>query len=208
MENTPDPSRKNQVFDTHSLEAFFKGYCESLQKALANTDTTALGRVCEIIETAGKNGAHIYAIGNGGSAAIADHLCCDWTKSTDAEGQKPIATHSLSSNVPLYSAIANDFGFDSVFSRQISYFGKPGDVLLAISSSGNSANIIQAVEQARTIGMRVIGLTGFSGGRLKDLSDVCLHVAVANYGVVEDAHQALMHVIAQFITAKRLSGKS
>lgn len=203
-DNQTDPRIRNEVFDTSSLAGFFSGYRDRLHQSLALIDKDALGRAVQVVEEVGARGGHIYAIGNGGSAAIADHLCCDWTKGTDAQGHRPIATHSLSSNNALYSAIANDFGFPEVFSQQLGYFGKKGDVLLAISSSGNSDNIVRAAAQAKSLGMTSIGLTGFSGGRLKAMADIALHVPADNYGVVEDAHQIIMHVMAQFITARRL----
>jgi D-sedoheptulose 7-phosphate isomerase len=204
MDGKPTDTRiPNEVFGTSSLATFFGGYCERLAKSLALIDQDAVARAVTAVEAVGERGGHIYAIGNGGSAAIADHLCCDWTKGTDTAGHKPIASHSLSSNAALYSAIANDFGFPDVFSRQLQYYGKKGDLLLAISSSGNSDNIIRALEQAKTIGITIIGLTGFSGGKLKDMADIALHVPADNYGVIEDAHQIVMHVMAQFITARR-----
>lgn len=196
---------RNEVFDTNSMDTFFGGYCQRLAKCLALLDQDALARAVKAVEETGARGGHIYAIGNGGSAAIADHLCCDWTKGTDAPGHKPVASHSLSSNVALYSAIANDVGFSLVFSRQLGYFGKAGDLLLAISSSGDSDNIVNAAAQAKSLGITSIGLTGFSGGRLKAMADIALHVPADNYGVVEDAHQVIMHVMAQYITARRLN---
>ena len=199
-----DTRRPNEQFDTSSLAAFFRGYSQRLALSLALIDQDALAHAVKAIESVGEQGGHIYAIGNGGSAAIADHLCCDWTKGTVAPGHKPIATYSLSSNAALYSAIANDFGFAEVFSQQLDYFGKKGDLLLAISSSGNSDNIVGAAAKAKSLGMTSIGLTGFSGGRLKDVVDIAVHVPADNYGVVEDAHQIIMHIIAQFITARRL----
>lgn len=199
-----DPRIRNEVFDTASLAAFFGGYCDRLSQSLALIDHEALARAVKAVEETSARGGHIYAIGNGGSAAIADHLCCDWTKGTDAQGHNPIASHSLSSNAALYSAIANDFGFAEVFSQQLDYFGKKGDLLLAISSSGNSDNIVNAAAKAKSLGMTSIGLTGFSGGRLKEVADIAVHVPADNYGVIEDAHQIVMHIIAQFITARRL----
>ena len=145
-------------------------------------------------------------IGNGGSAAIADHLCCDLVKGTHVDGHPTIEVGSLTSNVALYSAIANDFGFENVFSTQIKFLGKEGDVLIAISSSGNSANIIQAVESAHALGMTSIGLSGFKGGPLKENAHIPLHVDAQNYGIVEDAHQSMMHILAQFIAGRRDAG--
>ena len=206
MEDHPNyPPMRNEVFNISSLSAFFGGYCDRLAKSLALLDQDALSRAVQAVEEAGARGGHIYAIGNGGSSSIADHLCCDWTKGTDAPGHAPIVSQSLSSNVALYSAIANDMGFSEVFARQLGYFGKAGDVLLAISSSGDSDNIVRAAERAKGLGMTSIGLTGFSGGRLKAMADIALHVPADNYGVVEDAHQVIMHVMAQYIAARRLN---
>jgi D-sedoheptulose 7-phosphate isomerase len=157
----------------------------------------------KIFEQAAKAGRRIYVVGNGGSAAIADHLCCDWTKGTNASGHPVIKTTSLSSNVALYSAVANDYGFEQVFSTQVEFFGEPGDVLVAISSSGNSPNIISAVQMAKVREMAAIGLSGFGGGRLAQEASVSLHVPFENYGIVEDAHQAIMHILAQFIVVGR-----
>jgi D-sedoheptulose 7-phosphate isomerase len=187
------------------MTLFLDGYRSRLDETIRAIDTEALKRVAEAIESAARSGGHIYTIGNGGSAAIADHLCCDWTKSTDVDGLTPIISHSLASNMPLYSAIANDFGFDEVFARQVAYFGRPGDVLIAISSSGESANVVLGAKAAKAAGMKVIGLTGFSGGKLREIADIALHAPVKNYGIVEDVHQSLMHMIAQFLTARRLN---
>ncbi len=198
-----DPRRRNETFDASSIGAYLTGYADRLQAALTSVDPEALDRACALIETAAAAGKRIYAIGNGGSAAIADHLCCDWTKGTHVEGRAAISTLSLTSNVALYSAIANDYGFEKVFSTQIGFFGAAGDVLVAISSSGDSPNIIAAVERAHAAGLSSIGLSGFKGGKLKAAAQVSLHVAADNYGVVEDAHQALMHVLAQFIAHRR-----
>lgn len=197
------PGDKNELFDTSSMASFLAGYAGRLHAALLAVDAAVLDRARAAIEQAGAQGHHIYAIGNGGSAAIADHLCCDLTKGTDHEGCQPIVSTSLAANMPLYSAIANDLEFAEVFAAQLGYFGKPGDVLLAISSSGNSENIVRAVARAKALGMTTIGLSGFAGGRLREAADISLHVPVENYGVVEDAHQALMHVLAQYITAQR-----
>ena len=187
----------------NGIGSFVEGYSQRLREGLVAVETAALERACAAIQQAGSLGRHVYAIGNGGSAAIADHLCCDITKGADTPGCPPILSTSLAANMPLYSAIANDLEFAEVFAKQIEYFGRDGDVLIAISSSGRSENILRAVKRAQERGMTAIGLSGFSGGALREVADISLHVPVNNYGVIEDAHQALMHIIAQFITAKR-----
>ena len=194
---------QNETFAMTNIASFLEGYADRLRQGLMAVDGAALERACAALQQAGAQGHHVYAIGNGGSAAIADHLCCDLTKGADVPGCPPIVTTSLAANMPLYSAIANDLEFAEVFSRQIELFGHKGDVLIAISSSGNSENILRAVRRASERDMLTIGLSGFSGGALRSLADISLHVPVDNYGVVEDAHQALMHIVAQFITARR-----
>ena len=198
-----DPRHRNETFDQSSIGAYLTSYADRLREALDTVDTSALQQALEIVEAAAIDGRHIYTLGNGGSAAIADHLCCDWTKGTHHENHPSLKTHSMTANGALYSAIANDFGFEQVFSTQVEFFGEAGDVLLAISSSGNSPNVLAAVTAAHTRKMKTIGFSGFTGGRLNMEAQVSLYVAANNYGIVEDAHQTLMHVIAQYIASKR-----
>lgn len=201
-----DPRHWNEVFDRTSISSYLSGYASKLMETLASVDPDELERARLTIEEAALAGRRLFVVGNGGSAAIADHLCCDWTKGTHTGVDPTIDTFSLSANTALYSAIANDYGFDQVFSTQVGFFGRPGDVLVAISSSGNSKNILSAVQAARERGMVTIGLCGFGGGRLSEASDIVLNVTAHNYGVVEDAHQALIHVLSQFIVLAREDG--
>lgn len=198
-----DPRHKNEMLDGTSLASYKAGYADKLKAALEAVDTVELEKALTAIKSASDAKKRIYVAGNGGSAAIAEHLCCDWTKGTHCEGHSTIRSHSLTSNVALYSAIANDYGFERVFSTQMDFFGEDGDVLIAISSSGNSQNIVQAVEAAQRMGIYVVGFSGFKGGRLAEISDASIHVAIDNYGIVEDAHQAIMHIIAQYIAFNR-----
>ena len=171
-----DPRHRNKVFDNSSIAAYAADYASQLKEAILSVDGVAIEAACGLIEQAARDGRRIYVAGNGGSAAIADHLCCDWTKGTNAAGHPVIKTTSFSSNVALYSAVANDYGFEQVFSTQVEFFGEPGDVLVAISSSGNSPNIVAAVQTARERQMATIGLSGFGGGKLAQEASVSLHV--------------------------------
>lgn len=202
-----DPRHLNERCDTSDIDSFLREYAERLRAALLGVDTGEFEHARRLIEEASSAGRRIYSIGNGGSAAIADHLCCDWVKGTYKAGHPVIDSTSLTANVALYSAIANDFGFEDVFSTQIDFLGRPGDVLVAISSSGNSRNIVNAIALAKQRGMRTIGMSGFSGGAMANDAavrpDAMLYVEVNNYGIVEDAHQALMHILAQYIAAGR-----
>ena len=203
MLSSDDPRHRNEICNTASISAYFSDYADRLRHALGTVDMAMLELARASIEETAARGARIHAIGNGGSAAIADHLCCDLVKGTHVDGHPTIEVGSLTSNVALYSAIANDFGFDEVFSRQIGFLAKPGDVLLAISSSGNSPNILAGAAAAAARGVTTIGLSGFSGGKLREIVDISLHVDASNYGIVEDAHQSIMHILAQFIACRR-----
>jgi len=199
---------ENKTFSSENITDYLQEYVLNLQNAIAKIDTHQLEKVLQKLAEVTSRGQQIYVCGNGGSAAIADHLCCDWSKGTYFKNIPSLKTQSLSANVALLTACANDFGFEHSFSQQLEMFGQKGDALVAISSSGNSANILAAVQKAKEKSMTVIGLSGFSGGKLKDACDYSLFVPFNNYGVVEDAHQILMHVLGQFFALQRGEAKS
>ena len=194
-----DPRHLNSRFNFESIEAHVKGYADVLSSALLSVDWRQLDLAIAEIEGARTRRARLWVAGNGGSAAIADHLLCDWVKGTFTPSHPPIHVHSLVSGTALLTACANDFGYEASFSCQLEMQAQPGDVLICISSSGNSANILAVLRKARAMQLKTIALTGFSGGESMQLADISLHVAVRNYGIVEDCHQILMHNIAQFI---------
>jgi D-sedoheptulose 7-phosphate isomerase/D-glycero-D-manno-heptose 1,7-bisphosphate phosphatase len=150
------------------------------------------------------SGSTIYTAGNGASAAIAQHWACDYTKGcSDLEsGFKPRVI-SLSANIPLMTAISNDISYDEVYAYQLERLANPGDVFISISSSGNSPSVVRACEVAIDKGMDVIALTGFDGGRTRDLAHYPLHVDIQEYEATEDVHQAIMHMIAKYLRAMR-----
>ena len=198
-----DPRVKNKNFNSKSMKHFMKDYSDCLSHTLDKLDSYSLTIAADKIDETSKDGGQIFSIGNGGSAAISNHLCCDWSKGTYQENQFPLTCTSLNSNMALYTAIANDFGLERVFSEQLNYFGCSKDILIAISSSGNSENIIQGAMKAQSKDMFVIGLTGFDGGKLRSLSDISIHVEASNYGVVEDSHQIIMHMLGLYIFSRR-----
>lgn len=173
---------------------YFIDYQQQLQKALQSVSASDLDAVCEKISSERQP---VYVCGNGGSAAIAQHFACDHAKGVYQDTtQRNTHFISLSTNASLITAIGNDCGFENIFSHQIGYLPR-GGILLAISSSGQSPNIIEAIERAKLKGMVAIAMTGFTGGKARERADYCLHVDSHNYGIVEDAHQILMHVMAQ-----------
>jgi phosphoheptose isomerase len=181
------------------------GYFEESARAAGSIDLEAVELAAAILLKAYTSGAAVFSCGNGGSASVANHLQCDHTKGVRTGTDLLTRVTSLSSNVELLTAIANDLAFDQIFTYQLQSQARPGDVLVAISSSGCSENIINALSFARDNEMRTIALTGFTGGDLKSIADVAIHVDCTNYGVVEDLHQAIMHSIAQFIRQSRMN---
>ncbi len=185
--------------------AYFTAYAGELARAAAAMDATSLDRAAALLRTAIRAQKTVYSCGNGGSCAISNHLLCDFAKGiqTDTEFRPHVA--SLSANTELITAIANDMKYEEVFSYQLNTLAAPGDVLITISSSGDSPNIVRAIEVAGSHQMKTIAFTGFSGGRSAKMADVNVHVPSDNYGVIEDLHQSVMHVLAQ---ALRMEGMS
>ncbi len=209
--NGSDPRILNEWKFKENINDFFKDYRNSLGQALDVISIEALKATYHVLKTVSEKKGFIFTAGNGGSAAIANHLCCDWTKGTYIENKVRLKTYSLCSNVELMTAISNDFGNDEVFSRQLKMLVEPNDALVLISSSGNSPNVIHAAKTAKDLKIPIIGFTGFSGGKLKDLADISIHVEANNYGTVEDAHQIIMQSIAQYFflsSSKELNGNS
>ena len=177
-------------------------YTAMLQQALASVSPEAMEKAFQILNS----NIHLplFTMGNGGSAAIADHFVCDYSKGLHTDGGIFYEWHgkatSLCSNGPLIMAISNDIGYDRVFSEQLIYSrNEEGGTALAISSSGNSKNIMNGIEAAKDCGYDVIALVGFDGGvvRRAHVADVIIHVNYDNYGVVEDAHHIIMHSLTQ-----------
>src|SRR5262249_34277269 len=148
--------------------------------------------------------ASIYACGNGGSAAISNHLLCDFLKGIQSGTDFRPSVVSLSTNIEVITAIANDISYDDVFLYQLRTLAAPGDVLVSISASGNSENVVRAIDCAHSHGVSTIAMSGFAGGRSAERASVVLHVAASNYGVVEDVHQMLMHSLAQYLRSSEL----
>jgi phosphoheptose isomerase len=184
---------------------YFDAYAEETARAANSVEPAALDRAAAILLGAYTRGAGVFSCGNGGSAAIANHLQCDHLKGIRTTTDLSPRVVSLSTNMELLTAIANDLGYEDVFAYQLQSQSAPGDVLIAVSSSGRSPNIVRALMWARDHGLRTIALTGFDGGGAQAVAEVCLHVDGANYGVIEDLHQTIMHALAQYIRQSRMS---
>jgi histidinol-phosphate phosphatase family protein len=195
-------------FPAHRFDraATFGGaYLAELNRATETVDLDEVARAAAIIQDAHQRDAAVFACGNGGSASIANHLQCDHVKGVRNGTGLKTRVFSLSTNVELFSAIANDLGYDAVFEYQLQSQARPGDVLIAVSSSGRSPNIIRAIEWAEANGIRTISLTGFEGGLARRRATVSIHVDSVNYGIIEDAHQTCMHLLAQYVRQSHMT---
>nr|WP_295234114.1 SIS domain-containing protein [uncultured Brevundimonas sp.] len=178
-------------------DRYLDAYFEELTKAWKSISRDNILAAEILLKEVVSDERTIFSCGNGGSAAISNHLLCDCLKGVQAGTELRPRVHSLSSAPELMSAIVNDIGVEEMFALPLRSLGRPGDVLVAISSSGTSPNIVSAVRTAHHMGMKVLSLTGFEGGPAASEADVSLHVAASNYGIIEDIHQSLMHILAQ-----------
>lgn len=175
--------------------AFASDYKQELVAAL---DTVDLDRVEELIEVFRKARAEdrqIFVFGNGGSASTANHFACDIVKGASYGRDKRFRIMALSEQVATLTAYSNDVGYESVFVEPLKNFARPGDIAMAISGSGNSENVIRAIEYANSIGCYTVGLSGMSGGRLHPSVDLSVHVPANHMGRVEDAHFFVCHMV-------------
>lgn len=181
------------------MRAFLADYVAQLRAVLDELDADRLQQLADRVREARMAGQTVFIIGNGGSAATASHFCCDLAKGASVEGLPRIRALSLTDNTSMISAVGNDIDYESVFSEQLDVLARPGDVLIAITASGNSPNILKAVELAKQRGVWTVGLIGFGGGKLKALVDLDITVSSRNYGCVEDLHLILDHVLSQYL---------
>jgi D-sedoheptulose 7-phosphate isomerase len=188
--------------------AYAKAYFEHLFAASSTLDLKAMAAAGAILSACAQRRGTIFSCGNGGSASIANHLACDCLKGVRNGSTLRPKVHSLAANIELLTAIANDFGVDDLFEYQLSSLAEEGDVLIAISSSGASPNIIKTLKTAKEMGLATIAMTGFAGGTTSNVADVSLYISAHNYGVVEDCHQSLMHILAQYMRHTHLQDSS
>jgi len=173
-----------------------KNYFKELTDAVWQIPVSNVERVVQIIYDAYCNGKQVFIMGNGGSASTASHFCCDLGKGAVVDGSPRLRVISLNDNIPLLTAYANDLGYESVFEEQMKNLTQEGDVVICITASGNSPNVVRAMEFANRQGAITIGFLGFGGGKVKEL--VKEHVTLENhdYGQVEDIHMLLAHSVS------------
>jgi D-sedoheptulose 7-phosphate isomerase len=177
-------------------------YFEQLQKVVANLPSELVEQVITVLLDCARRGNKVFIFGNGGSASTASHFACDLAKNTQIPGAPHFRVMGLTDNMPLMTAWANDTTFDNVFAAQLDPLVEPGDVVIGISCSGNSANVLKAMAIARQRGATTVGFSGDQGGRLKEMVDLCLQVPSPRIEQQEDAHLILEHCICAAIRAE------
>ncbi len=179
----------------HAIE----NYLSQLQVVLEGLDRRRIADLIAILIVAREMGSHVFFMGNGGSGSTASHFATDLGKGTVAPGKRHFKVLPLNDHLPTFSAYANDMGYESVFAEQLRAFVEPGDVVIGLSASGNSRNVLRAMEVARQAGAIRVGFTGFDGGALRQSVDLNLHAPAQHVGRAEDAHHVMMHLVCDCI---------
>ena len=175
-------------------------YFEELQGVAASLCHEGIDQIADMLVKAHESGQTIFTFGNGGSAALASHLACDLGKGTAyCNGGKRLRALALTDSIPMLTAWANDSRYEDVFSEQLKNFVQPRDIALAISGSGNSKNVLNALQVARHAGATTVGISGFEGGEMKSLCDICVIVPSTNMQIIEDLHLAIAHSIFRIV---------
>ena len=182
-----------------------KSYLAYEQATLAALDIESINQALNVLEGAYERGSTVYIFGNGGSSATASHYQNDFNKGVSETLEKKFDFRCLNDNIATVMAVANDIGFEEVFRYQLRGHLKAGDVVMAISGSGNSANVVLAAEYAKEQGNEVIGITGYDGGKLRKLCDVSLHAPINSMQVTEDIHMIFDHLMMS-VMCKSLAG--
>lgn len=189
--------------NNYTLKEFTSEYTSTIKNVFDNLKDEDMEPIFDALANSILSKKTIYTCGNGGSASIAEHLVCDFIKGASTDSVVDPKVIPLLTT-PVITAIGNDIGYEEIFAYQVEKYALSGDVLLSVSSSGDSPNIIRAIEIANEKGLLTLSFVGFSGGKAKEISDFSLHINSNNYGVVEDAHHILMHIFAQYLRMRNI----
>jgi D-sedoheptulose 7-phosphate isomerase len=203
-----EPNSKNNGNSANPIRNALQ-YFQAYQQTVARLPYHAIDQAALLLVRAYEEGRSIFLFGNGGSASLASHFACDLSKGTSkvAAGGKRFRAIALTDNLPLLTAWANDSSYEDVFAEQLTNFVSHEDIVFAISGSGNSPNVLKALKVAKAVGAFNIGLTGFQGGKMKPLCDLCIIVPSDNMQVIEDLHLSATHAIFTCICRWLLEGK-
>ena len=174
---------------------YVRGYLARVEHTLRTVDPKQVAKVGELLTYARNEGKQVFFCGNGGSAALASHLAVDIGKGCSRGRDKRFRVISLTDNTPWLTALGNDISYDDVFVEQLKNYAQPGDVFIAISGSGNSKNILKAAEYAREKGCRTVAISGFAGGKVKDIVEHHVHIKADHMGLIEDGCHVVGHIL-------------
>jgi D-sedoheptulose 7-phosphate isomerase len=177
---------------------FVESYKTDLMKTIDTIDLAKVNQAIEWFKQARQDGKHIFVCGNGGSASTASHFACDIVKGASFNRDARFRIMALTDQLPTLTAYANDVSYDAVFVEQLKNFAQPGDLFMGISGSGNSPNVLRAMEYANQAGCRTMALTGRDGGRLGPMAQLNIQVPVPHMGRIEDAHMIVCHMIGYY----------
>jgi D-sedoheptulose 7-phosphate isomerase len=183
-------------------------YIERLQQAIAGLPRDEVATLGESLFRAYRNQKQVFTAGNGGSASTASHMAADLAKNTIGPNMPRFRISSLNENASIMTALANDLGYEHVFSEQLVNVIGPGDVLIVVSASGNSPNVLRAIDYAQSRSAEVVGLLGFDGGRAAQLADIAIVVPSQHYGVVEDVHLVINHMLVEYFRSRLASERA
>jgi len=180
---------------------YYVNYMKEVNETLSKISYEQINKATELIHWAAHNNFPIYVFGNGGSASLSEHFSCDHTKGVRHDTSLRPNVISLSSNIPMLTAIANDYSYDQVFSKQLEAFRDNCGLAIGISASGSSPNVCSGLRKAEQKNYQTLAFVGFDGGHIMEhnLARYFVHAPVHNYGIVEDCHQIVMHSIAQYL---------
>jgi len=191
-------SREVSVIEA-SAGVFFSGYADRLQAVLRDSDWTAVAKLAEELKDCWQSGRQVFICGNGGSAGNAIHLANDFLYGISKQFGSGLKVHALPANSAVLTCLANDVSYDAIFSIQLAVQASRNDILIALSGSGNSPNIVSALEQAKSMGMKSFAILGYSGGKAKGLADVPIHFPVDDMQIAEDMQLVVGHMIMQWL---------
>jgi len=185
------------------LSNLINSYIQDLQHVLGKLSVSEIENIYQALGRAREKGKTIFVCGNGGSASTASHMVCDLSKNVQLEGEKGLKMVGLNDNIPALTAYANDQGYKEIFEQPLKTLMSSGDILIAISASGKSENVLRAVQRANDMGGTTIGMTGYEGGNLKDIVDLCVVVPSQTIERIEDVHLIINHLLTMCLRQER-----
>jgi D-sedoheptulose 7-phosphate isomerase len=186
----------------YSICSSAQSYLDTLSATIMKVDRIILDVYGDLLFKAWTEDKSVYVFGNGGSASCASHHVADYVKTAEVNGQKRLKAFSLTDNVPLMTAIGNDLSYEEIFSYPLKTYAREHDIAVAISCSGNSPNVVMASELAKDMGLTLVAITGFSGGKIGKIADIHINFPSDNYGIIEDLQMSVSHIAAQRLKSR------